>query len=72
MSTESDRSSEDRHQGSGSAEEPQRAGTSGQAWPDQVVPSWSVPPGPIAPQAAAPHAERPDVTPAEAELASND
>ena len=72
MSTESDRSSEYRHQGSGSAEEPQRAGTSGQAWPGQVVPSWSAPPGLIAPQAAAPDAERPDVTPAEAEPASDD
>ncbi len=72
MSTESDRSSENRHQESGSAEETQRAGTSGQAWPDQVVPPWSVPPGLIAPQAAAPDAVRPDVAPAEAGPASDD
>src|SRR5260370_5983511 len=72
MSTESDRSSENRHQEPGSPEEPQRAGTSGRAWPDHVVPPWSVPPGLIAPQAAAPDAERPDVTPAEAEPVSDD
>src|SRR5271169_3007737 len=72
MSTESDRSSENRHQEPGSAEEPQHAGTSGRAWPDQVAPPWSVPPGLIVPQAAAPVAERPDVTPAEAEPTSDD
>ena len=36
------------------------------------MPSWSVPLGLIAPQAAVPDAERPDVTPAEAEPASDD
>src|SRR5260370_17218062 len=72
MSKESDRSSENRHQEPGSPEEPQRAGTSGRAWPDQVVPPWSVPPGLIASQAAAQDAERPDVTPAQAEPASDD
>jgi hypothetical protein len=72
MSTESDRSSENRHQEPGSAEEPQRAGTSGPVWPDQVVSPWSVPPGLIAPQAVAQDAERPDATPADAERASDD
>src|SRR3984957_11087098 len=72
MSTESDRSSENRHQDPGSAEEPQHAGTSGRACPDQVVPPWSVPPGLIAPHAAHPDAERLHVTPAEAEPSSGD
>src|SRR5580700_5895661 len=64
MSTESDRLSENRHQEPASAEEPQRAGTSGPGWPDQVVSPWSVPPGLIAPQAVAQDAERPDAPPA--------
>jgi hypothetical protein len=72
MSTESDRSSDNRDQEPGSAEEPQRAGTSGWAWSDRAAPSWWVPPGLIAPQAAVPDAERPDVTPAEARSASDD
>src|SRR5580693_3609157 len=72
MSTESDRLSENRHQEPASAEEPQRAGTSGPGWPDQVVSPWSVPPGLIAPQAVAQDAERPDATPADAEPASDD
>src|ERR1700735_4106300 len=72
MGTESDRSSENRHQALGSAEEPQRAGTSGPVWPDRVVPPWSVPPGLIVPQAAAQDAERPDVVPEEPEQANDD
>src|ERR1700751_5257484 len=72
MGTERDRLSENRHQEPGSAEEPQRRGPSGRAWPDQVMPPWAVPPGPIAPQAATPDAERPDVTAAEAGPASHD
>ena len=72
MSTESDRLSENRHQEPASAEEPQRAGTSGPGWPDQVVSPWSVPPGLIAPHAVAQDAERPDATPADAEPASDD
>src|SRR5580693_8892676 len=72
MSTESDRLSENRHQEPASAEEPQRAGTSGPGWPDQVVSPWSVPPGLIAPQAVAQDAERPDAIPADAEPASDD
>ena len=63
MDTERDRSSENRHQEPGSAEEPQRAGTSGGSWPDRMVPSWSVPPGLIAPQTARPET---DVTPPDA------
>src|ERR1700684_2303529 len=63
MGTDSDRSSENRYQELGSAEEPQRAGTSGPVWPDRVVPPWSVPPGLIPPQAAAQDAERPGVAP---------
>src|SRR6516164_4253098 len=69
MSTESDRSSENRHQEPGSAEEPQRAGTSDGAWPDRVVPPWSVPPGLIASQAARPDTE---VAPSDAEPADDD
>src|ERR1700691_2285287 len=67
MTTERDRSSDNRDQEPGSVEEPQRAGTSSWAWSDRAAPSWSVPPGLIAPRAAVPDAERPDVTPADAE-----
>src|SRR5215471_11053926 len=66
MNTESDRSSENRHQEPGSAEEPQRAGTSDGDWPDRVVPLWSVPRGLIAPQAAEPETT---VTPQDGEPA---
>ena len=45
MNTESDYSSENRHQAPGSADESQRAGTAAPVWPDRVVPPWSVPPG---------------------------
>ena len=72
MTTERDRSSDNRDQEPGSAEEPQRAGTSSWAWSDRAAPSWSVPPGLIAPRVAVPDAERPDITPAEAEPASDD
>jgi len=72
MGTESDRPSENRYQELGSAEEPQRADTSGPVWPDRVVPPWSVPPGLIAPQSAAQDAEGPDVAPAEPESANDD
>src|ERR1700723_3826680 len=71
MGTDSDRSSENRYQGLGSAEEPQRAGTSGPVWPDRVVPPWSVPPG-LIPQAAAQDAEGPGTGPAEPEPANDD
>src|SRR6516165_7837976 len=64
MSTESDRSGENRHQEPGFAEEPQRAETSGGVWPDRVVPPWSVPPGLITLQATRPEA---DLGPLEAE-----
>ena len=74
MSTESDRSGENRHQEPGFAEEPQRAETSGGVWPDRLVPPWSVPPGLITSQATRPEAdvgpldvEPPDAEPVEAE-----
>ena len=72
MSTERDRTSENSHNELGSAEEPQRTGTSGPVWPDRVVPSWSVPPGLIAPQVAARDAERPAAPQTEAEPAGED
>src|ERR1700721_528068 len=72
MGTDSDRSSENRYQELGSAEEPQRAGTSGWVGPDRVVPPWSVPPRALAPQAGAQDAERPDAVPAEPGPANDD
>src|ERR1700689_1312595 len=49
MNTESDQSSENRHQVSPPAENSQHAGTTGWNEPAGLVPSWSVPPGPIVP-----------------------
>src|ERR1700689_4191651 len=49
MNTESDQSSENRHQVSPPAENSQRAGTTGWNEPAGLVPSWSVPPGLIVP-----------------------
>ena len=49
MNTESDQSSENRHQVSPPAENSQHAGTTGWNEPAGLVPSWSVPPGLIVP-----------------------
>src|SRR5208282_837967 len=57
MNTESHQSSENRHQDSSPAQEPQRTGVFGWGEPVGLVPPWSVPPGLIVPHPRAPQTD---------------